>query len=180
MGLELIIFIAAILFGIFLYWRESNGNAAYRFINKMVNSKELQMAPESKKGFVYQQAFLPRLIFVVAVVLVAALVVEFLTPIAVFSSYYGISAFASFAAGTLIGTYLANFVLKSSKVIETQSESLEDKIENVVEKGRDFIEDLRPKDKIEPEDTNSKIEQKPEQEVNEKSARDRLKDKGLM
>ena len=124
MGLELIIFIVAVLFGIFLYWRESNGNGVYRFVNKIVNSKELQMAPKSKKGFIYQQAFLPRLIFVVTLVLVSALIVEFLTPISVFGSYNGISAFSSFAAGTLLGTYLANFVLKSSKVIEDQSESL--------------------------------------------------------
>ena len=41
MGLELVIFIAAILFGIFLYWRESNGNGVYRFFNKILNSKEI-------------------------------------------------------------------------------------------------------------------------------------------
>ncbi|WP_460219060.1 hypothetical protein [Psychroserpens sp. MEBiC05023] len=180
MGLELIIFIVAVLFGIFLYWRESNGNGAYRMLNKIVNSKELQMPADSKKGFVFQQAFLPRLIFVVTIVLVAALIVEFLTPISVFGSYNGISAFSSFAAGTLLGTYLANIVLKSSKVIEEQSESLEDKLENVVEKGKDFIEDLKAKD--------TKVEEKVEEEIKEdivpkadqKSARDRLKDKGLM
>ena len=56
MGIELVIFIAAILFGIFLYWRESNGNNVYRFLNKIVNSKELQMTPDNPKGFVYRQA----------------------------------------------------------------------------------------------------------------------------
>ena len=71
MGLELVIFIAAILFGIFLYWRESNGNGAYRFLNKVVNSKELQMSADNPKGFVFKQAFLPRLIFVVSLVLIA-------------------------------------------------------------------------------------------------------------
>ena len=45
MTLELIVFIASILLGILLYWRESNGNGFYRFINKLVNSKELQMKP---------------------------------------------------------------------------------------------------------------------------------------
>jgi Na+/H+ antiporter NhaC len=180
MGLELIIFIAALLFGIFLYWRESNGNGVYRFVNKMVNSKELQMAPDSKKGFIYQQALLPRLIFVVTLVLVAALIVEFLTPISVFGSYNGISAFASFAAGTLLGTYLANIVLKSSKVIEEQSESLEDKFENVVEKGKDFIEDLKTKDAKVVEEAKKEIKTEPTSKADEKSARDRLKDKGLM
>nr|WP_321245523.1 hypothetical protein [uncultured Psychroserpens sp.] len=180
MGIELVIFIAAILFGIFLYWRESNSNGIYRFINKILNSKELQMAPNSKKGFIYQQSFIPRLLFVVALVLIAALVVEFLTPISVFGSYNGISAFASFAVGTLLGTYLANMVLKSGQVIEAQSESLEDKFETAVEKGKDFIEDLKTRDAKEIEDVTEDINAEPMPKVDEKSARDRLKDKGLM
>nr|WP_321235547.1 hypothetical protein [uncultured Psychroserpens sp.] len=180
MGLELIIFIIAVLFGIFLYWRESNGNGAYRMLNKIVNSKELQMASDSKKGFIYQQAFLPRLIFVVTIVLIAALIVEFLTPISVFGSYNGISAFSSFAAGSLLGTYLANIVLKSSKVIEAQSESLEDKFENVVEKGKDFIEDLKTRDSKIVEEIDEVVKETPKPKADDKSARDRLKDKGLM
>jgi len=180
MGLELIIFIVAVLFGIFLYWRESNGNAVYRFVNKIVNSKALQMSPKSKKGFIYQQAFLPRLIFVVTLVLVSALIVEFLTPISVFGSYNGISAFSSFAAGTLLGTYLANFVLKSSKVIEEQSVSLEGKFDNVVEKSKDFIEDLKTRDAKVVEEAKEEIKVEPKPKTDDKSARDRLKDKGLM
>ncbi len=179
MGLELVIFIVAVLFGIFLYWRESNGNGAYRFVNKIVNSKELQMSADNPKGFVYKQAFIPRLIFIVSLVLIAAVIVEFLTPISVFGSYNGISAFSSFAAGTLLGTYLANFVLKSSKVIEAQSETIEEKFEQVVEKGKDLIEDLKSKDKediVAPEPETKA----PESDTPEKSARQRLKDKGLM
>ncbi|MEH6536086.1 MAG: hypothetical protein V7719_06820 [Psychroserpens sp.] len=180
MGLELIIFIVAILFGIFLYWRESNGNEAYRLVNKIVNSKKLQMTADNPKGFVYKQALLPRLIFVVTLVLIAALIVEFLTPIDVFGSFNGISMFSSFAAGALLGTYLANIVLKSSKVIEKQSESLEDKFENVVEKGKEFIEDLKTKDAKVVEEVKEEIKTEPKPKTDEKSARDRLKDKGLM
>ncbi|WP_298896061.1 hypothetical protein [uncultured Psychroserpens sp.] len=180
MGTDIIIFIVAVLFGIFIYWRESNGNGAYRFINKIVNSKELQMSADNPKGFVYKQAFIPRLIFIVSIVLIAALILEFLTPISVFASYYGVSAFASFASGSLLGTYLANIVIKSSKVIEEQSESLEDKFENVVEKGKEFIDDLKTRDAKVVEDTSEDIQTEPEPKVNEKSARDRLKDKGLM
>jgi hypothetical protein len=180
MGADIIIFIVAILFGIFLYWRESNGNGIYRFVNKMVNSKELQMSSDSKKGFIYQQAFLPRLIFVVTVVLIAALIVEFLTPISIFGSYLGVSAFASFAAGTLLGTYLANIVLKSGQVIEEQSESLEDKFDNAVEKGKDFIEDLKTRDAKVVDEVKEENKAEPKPKVDEKSARDRLKDKGLM
>ena len=69
MGLELVIFIAAILFGIFLYWRESNGNGVYRTLNKIVNSKELQMSGDNSKPFVYKQGIIPRVIFVVSLVL---------------------------------------------------------------------------------------------------------------
>lgn len=182
MGIELVIFIAAILFGIFLYWRESNGNGMYRTLNKIVNSKELQMAPDNPKGFVFKQGLLPRIIFVVTLVLVAALIVEFLTPIAVFSSYNGISAFASFAAGTLIGTYLASFVIKSTEVIEENSDSISDLVGDAVEKGKDFIEDLKIKDADEVEVVNEEIKDttEPKTEADQKSARERLKDKGLM
>ncbi|GAA4882598.1 hypothetical protein GCM10023311_00850 [Flaviramulus aquimarinus] len=175
MGLELVIFIAAILFGIFLYWRESNGNGLYRFLNKVVNSKELQMNADNPKGFVFKQAFLPRLIFVVSLVLIAALIVEFLTPVSVFGSYNGISAFSSFAVGTLIGTYVANFVIKSSKVIEEKSDSIEDVVYDTIEKGKDFIEDLKSKDEQEVIEETKEIPK-----VEQKSARERLKDKGLM
>ncbi len=178
MGIELVIFIAAILFGIFLYWRESNSNNLYRFLNKIVNSKELQMSPNSPKGFVFRQALLPRVIFIVSLVLVAALIVEFLTPLAVFSSYDGISAFASFAVGTLIGTYLANFVIKTSEVVEEKSDSIGDMVDDAVEKGKDFIEDLKTKDAKIAEEVKTEIEPQPEAE--KQSARDRLKDKGLM
>jgi hypothetical protein len=179
MGADIIIFIVAILFGIFLYWRESNSNGTYRFFNKLVNSKDLQMAADSKKGFIYQQAFLPRLIFVVTVVMIAALVVEFLTPISIFGSYLGMSAFASFAAGTLIGTYLANIVLKSGAVLEEQSESLEDKFDTALEKGKDLIEDFKSKTEV-VEETKQEVKVAPKSKNDEKSARDRLKDKGLM
>ncbi|MDO1500702.1 hypothetical protein Q2T40_11215 [Winogradskyella maritima] len=178
MGLELVIFIIAILVGILLYWRESNGNGAYRFLNKMVNSKELQMSEDNPKGFVYQQAFLPRLVFVFALVLFVAVVLEFLTPIAVFSSYNGISAFASFAVGMLIGTYLATFVIKSTKVIDEQSETLGDYVENTIEKGKEVFEDLKNSDNKAVEEAKEEIKNEPE--TDKKSARERLKDKGLM
>lgn len=182
MGLELIIFISAILFGIFLYWRESNGNGAYRMLNKIINSKELQMSAENPKGFVYKQSLLPRIIFIVALVLIAAIILEFLTPISVFSSFNGISAFASFAAGTLLGTYLANIVLKSTEVIEEKSESITDLVGDAVEKGKDFIEDLKSKEAEPVKEVKEEIktEDTKEVEANKKSARERLKDKGLM
>ncbi len=176
MGLDLVIFIAAILLGIFVYWRESQRNALYRFFNKIFNSKELQMKPDNKKGFVYKQAFLPRLVYVVGVLLLIGLAIQFFSPFAIFTSYYGISAFASIVVGVLIGTYVANFVLKSGKVIEEKSDAVEDIVQDTFEKGKDFIEDL--KSKREEEDVVEKTEKVSKTE--EKSARERLKDKGLL
>jgi len=180
MGLELVIFIGAILFGIFIYWRESNGNKLYRFINKIFNSKELQMKPSDKKGFIYKQPFLPRLVYVVALFLICGLILQFLTPFQIFTTYPGISAFSSITVGTLVGTYLANFVLKSGKVIEEKSDSIEDMVNDTIEKGKDFIEDLKTKEETFTERSRSEKPKELSKEAEEKSARERLKDKGLL
>lgn len=182
MGLEIIIFIAAILFGIFLYWRESNGNGFYRFINKMVNSKELQMKPTDKKGFVFRQAFLPRLVYVAGGFLLIGVILQFLTPFKIFSNYYGVSSFASIIVGTLIGTYVSHLVIKSGDVIEEKSDSLEDMVHDTIEKGKDFIDDIKNKDEVVEEikeEPKAETKQEPSK-ADDKSARDRLKDKGLL
>ena len=181
MTLELIVFVASILFGILLYWRESNGNGFYRFVNKLVNSKDLQMTSKDKKGFIFQQSFLLRLVYVTALFLILLLVLKFLIPI----NYTTISIFASMVVGTVIGTYVANFVIKSGDVIEEKSDSLEDMVQDTIEKGKDFIEDVTKKgeDVVEElkEDTKEiKEDIKETLKEKEKSARDRLKDKGLL
>lgn len=181
MGLEVIIFIASILFGIFLYWRESNGNGLYRFINKMVNSKELQMKTSNKKGFVYKQSFLPRLVYVAGAFLFVAVIFQFLTPFKIFSNYYGMSIFASSIVGTLIGTYIANFVFKSGEVIDEKSDSIEDVFNDTIEKGKDFIEDLKENSHKSAEKLETPEESiKQDLKEDTKTARERLKDKGLM
>ncbi len=180
MTIELITFIGAILFGILLYWRESNGNGLYRFVNKLAYSKELQMKPDDKKGFVYQQSLLLRIVFITALFLVAILVTRFLIPIDLAT----ISLFASMIVGTLIGTYVASFVFKSGEVIDEKSDSLEDVVQETIEKGKDFIEDLKNKqnekveETLEVEEEINEITEEPEAE--QKSARERLKDKGLL
>lgn len=178
MGIDIIVFIASILFGIFLYWRESNSNSVYRFFNKIVNSKELQMSPDNPKGFVYKQAFIPRVIFIVTSVLIVGLIIQFLTPIEVFTNYFVLSGFASFATGTLIGTYLANFVIKTTEVVEEKSDSIGDMVEDAVEKGKDLIDDFKNKDEKVIDEAKEELKNEPD--PNKKSARDRLKDKGLM
>lgn len=177
MTLELIVFITAILFGAFLYWRESQGNRFYRFFNKLMYSKELQMKPEEKKGFVYQQNFLLRLIFITFLFLIGIAITRFLIPIDLAT----ISLFASMIAGTLLGTYLAGFIFKSSEVIDDKSDNLEDMVQDTIEKGKDFIEDLKTKNKA-PENVGEvgpkEIKDTPEKP--QKSARERLKDKGYL
>ncbi|MDC1504882.1 hypothetical protein N8475_06825, partial [Winogradskyella sp.] len=124
MSLEIIIFIASILFGIVLYWRESKSNRIYRFFNKIFYAKDLQMDAASKKGFLHQQSFLMRLVYIGVLFLLGIVVVRFLIPIDLAT----LSLFASSIFGTLLGTYLANFVFKSSEVIDEKSDSLLDAV----------------------------------------------------
>ncbi|QVY66942.1 hypothetical protein [Polaribacter sp. Q13] len=170
MTLEIIIFIAAILFGVVIYWRESRTNKIYLFFNKLMNSEELQMKDTDTKGFVFQQNFVLRFVYIAVLFLIGILIVQFLIPI----NYATISLFASMIVGTLIGTYIAGAVFKSSEIIEEQTDSIEEKFNEVVEKGKDFIEDFKTKEAKEVEVT------KEAPKVNEKSARERLKDKGLL
>ena len=176
MTIELIVFVAAILFGALLYWRESNGNKFYRFFNKLMYSKELQMKPEDKTGFFFQQKFLLRLVFVTALFLVAIVVTRFLIPIDLAT----VSLFASMIVGTLLGTYLAAFIFKSSDVIEDKSDDLTHLVKDTIEKGKDFVEDLKAR-QVENDSVQKEIEEEPKSaEKPKKSARERLKDKGLM
>ena len=170
MTLEFIAFIASILLGILLYWRESRSNKVYRFFNKLMNSKELQMKPDDRTGFIYQQKFLLRLVFITGLFLLAILVVRFLIPI----DYGTISMFASAIAGTLIGTYIDGLVLKTSKIIDEKTGVFGEIVNETYEKGKEFVDDLAgEKKKEEPSE-----EKAPKEE--QKSARERLKDKGLL
>ena len=176
MTLELIVFIAAILFGAFLYWRESQGNKLYRFVNKLMYSKKLQMKPDDKKGFVYQQNFLLRLIAVTFLFLIGIVITRILIPIDLAT----ISLFASMIAGTVLGTYLAGFIFKSSEVIDEKSDSLEDIVQDTIEKGKEFVEELKTKDEAVEEHEAASQNEATEQSEPEKSARERLKDKGYL
>ncbi len=160
MTLELLVFIASVLFGVLLYWRESHSNGLYRFFNKLMYSKKLQMKPEDKTGFVYQQSFILRLVFITLLFLILIVLVRFLIPIDLAT----ISLFVSSIVGTLIGTYVAGFIKK----YQTARATVEIKEENVEE-----LPD--------PSGINTPMEPKEETpEGEEKSARERLKEKGLL
>jgi hypothetical protein len=178
MTLEIIVFAAAILFGIVLYWRESKNNKFYRFFNKLTHTKELQLAKDNPKGFLYEQPFLMRLVWIAAVFLLAAIVISLVTPFNAFALQYFVSAIV----GTLAGTYIASafFVTKEGLTKENLIETFQ--------KGKEFIEDIaEPKEKevAEPllkEEIQEEVKQAPKaKEIPEqKSARDRLKDKGMI
>jgi len=175
MTIEIIVFIAAILFGIVLYVRESKNNRVYRFFNKLMHSKELQMADFNKKGFVHEQSFLMRLVWISLFFLLAAIIVSFVTPVNGFYVQY----FASAIVGSLIGTYIASMFFATSKGLKKEN------LEKAIEKGKDFIGEL-----TEGEDTTIEVEatevpepmeaKAVEPEAPKKSARDRLKDKGMI
>ena len=130
------------------------------------------MSPHDSTGFLYQQKFVLRLVFIGMMFLVGILIARFLIPIDIAT----ISVFTSSIVGTLLGTYIGGFILKSEKVIDAQSESLERNFDNAIEQSRDFIKDISNKEPKIIEDVEAQIQKDP----NQKSARERLKDKGLM
>lgn len=177
--IEVIVFITTILFGIVIYVRESKNNRLYRFFNKLMHSKELQMKDDNPKGFVYEQPFLLRLVWVALLFLLVAIIVAFVTP---FNAFY-FQYFASAVVGTLIGTYIAAAFFGASKGLKKEN------IKEAIEKGKDFVEELAEgkKDTIESLPADRQVEAKdvPEKlenqnEPSQKSARDRLKDKGMI
>ena len=165
MTLEIIVFIGAILFGIVWYWRESKSNSMYRLANRITHTKKLQMKPENRKGFVHEQPFLLRLVWITLLFAIAAGVVTFVTPINIFFIQY----FASAIVGTLIGSYVA------SAVIFTRDNTRKENIEKVFDKGKEFVEDLVEGNEkvVEEPEVSKKVKPETEPEV-KKSARDRL------
>ena len=141
MTLEFSIFRAYVLFGVLLYWRESLGNKTYRIFNKLINSKELQMGAADRKGFVYQQSFLARTCFIAAFLLMLLLITQFLILI----SYAVISLFVFLIFGILFGTYIAEFVFKSSEIIKIKIAFLNEKFQKFIRETKSFIGHLQTK-----------------------------------
>jgi len=176
MTLDIIIFISSIVFGVSLYWSETKSNGLYRSINKLTHSKELQMKPENKKGFFVNQEFIPRLIYV-NLIFIIALLFFLLLPFSIRIDFY-----VSAVVGTLIGVYLGGFVVK-------MKDGSEDIFEKVVDTGKEIIEDIKTKgqeaaehltSEETPKQAAEETTEKPVEEAPKKSARERLKDKGLL
>ncbi len=181
MTLEIIIFVLAILLGILLSYRESKNNRLYRFFNTLFNSKELQMKGDNPKGFLYGQNFLMRLIWIIVGYIAVTGILSFVTPINIIY----VQHFASAVVGTLIGTYLTTMFFATSEGLT--KENVIKQAKEAYDKGKDFIEDLtenEAKDPVKEEKSEPATEQKTEHSEEEaapkKSARDRLKDKGMI
>lgn len=172
MTLEIIIFILAILSGIMFYWRESKSNKMYRFFNKMTHSKELQMKAENRKGFIHEQPFLLRLVWVSLLFLLLAVALTVLIPFTVNFLQYFIAAIV----GTIIGSYIASLFLFAAE--RTKKESLEKAFEKGKDMVEDFSEDIR--ENFDPQTKEAEAKQPEADAAPKKSARDRFKDKGMI
>lgn len=172
MTLEIIIFIIALLFGIVWYWRESRNNKLYRLVNKISNTKDLQMKPDNRKGFIHEQAFLIRLVYITLLFAVTAGIVSFVTPINAFYVQY----FASAIVATLLGTYIA------SAFLFAQQKTKKENLEKTFQKGKDIVEDFTEsiKNELKEEAPKTSTELAEPESEPKKSARDRFKDKGMI
>jgi len=173
--LELIIFVSSLVFGITIYWIESKNNKLYRIVDKLINSKELQMPANSKKGFIVQQGFMPRFIFV-NVFLILSLLIVLVLPLInnIGLQYHYVSALL----GIMVGIYIANFVIevkdKSEEIIDKVVDTSKDIIDDITTKGKEAAESFSSKEETPQEETST------EPEPPKKSGRERLKDKGLL
>ena len=172
MTLEIIVFILAILFGILFYWRESKSNKLYRFFNKLTHSKKLQMHADNRKGFIHKQPFLLRLVWVSLLFLLLGVALTILIPFTVNYLQYFVAAIV----GSLIGTYIASIFLFA------QEKTKKEHLEKAYEKGKDIIEDISEdvKESFVTDKEPVETETPKPAKTPKKSARDRLKDKGMI
>lgn len=173
MTLEIIVFTIAILFGIVIYWREAKSNKLYRFFNRLMYARDLQMKADNRKGFVHKQVFLMRLVWITLLFVLAAAVLSFATPINVIFLQYFVSAIV----GTLVGTYIASLFIFTAEGFK--KDNIKKNLEKAYDKSKDFIEDITDGESDSVPEQESKKVDEPDSKP-QKSARDRLKDKGMI
>jgi hypothetical protein len=130
------------------------------------------MHADNKKGFIHQQPFLLRLVWVSLLFLLIGVALTILIPFTVNYLQYFVTAIV----GSLIGSYIASIFLLAKE--KTKKEHLE----KAYEKGKDIIEDISEdvKDSFDTDKKPVEIETPKPEESPKKSARDRLKDKGMI
>ena len=178
MILETIIFILSSVLGLWVMWRESQGNTVYRTFNKFLNSKKSKgrMLDSDKKGFFYQRKFLTRCGNLFLLSIVFSIIMYYL-PIML-----TIQLNVAFFVGFLIGIYVAELL----PAIKSITENPQDALHEVFNDGKEIIKDLSKgkktevkNTKVEPQD-DSEVKTEEQQSQPQKSARDKLKDKGLL
>ena len=131
------------------------------------------MKPENKKGFVHQQDFLLRLVYITLLYLVVAALIAIALPFVFNYIQYFISAIVA----TVLGTYIASLFLFARE--KTKKENLEKAYNKGKESIGEFTQDIR--NNFEPEkEIETPLKPTSEPEVPKQSARDRLKDKGMI
>ena len=130
--LELIILLASVTFGIAIYWLEYQNNGMYRAVNKLTHSSETQMKATNKKGFIIQQSFVPRLIYVNVLFIVLYLIAYFLLPFITLSLGY----YSTTIVGTMIGIYIGQFLLGIKSTSEDVIDKAHDTGKDIVDKGK--------------------------------------------
>lgn len=177
MFLEIIVFIAAILLGVLIYWRESRSNGFFRAYNAFINKKETRMEVTDRKGFFYQRAIVYRILN--ALLLAAAIgMIVYYTP--VLNNHILEIALAAFV-GIIVGTYLAAALPTVKRAVDNPLEALKD----AGKAGREIVSDLSEtaSEKIK-EDTIKKEPLEDSEDKNaepkKESARDRMKRKGYL
>lgn len=171
-------FIAAILLGVLIYWRESRSNGIFRGYNAFINKKETRMAPTDRKGFFYMRPLIYRVLNALLLAIVIG-IVTYYTPI--LNNHILEISLASFA-GILAGSYLAAALPAVKKAVDNPLEALQD----VGEAGKEIISDLSNsatehiKEKtIDNEEIKPDAKEEAE-EPKKETARERMKRKGYL
>lgn len=177
MFLEIIIFIAALLLGVLIYWRESRSNGLFRAYNAFINKKETRMEATDRKGFFHLRPLIYRVLNALLLAIAVGIIVYYLP---LLNNHILQIALAAFV-GIVLGTYLAAALPTVKRAVDNPLEALQD----VGEAGKEIISDLSEtaaerikKEPVEKE-IEKKLEEQPKEEKKE-TARERMKRKGYL
>jgi hypothetical protein len=134
MFLSSLTFIAAILLGVLIYWRESRSNGIFRAYNAFINKKETRMEASDRKGFFYQRPIVYRVINALLLAVVIGIITYYLPFL---NNHLLEIALASFV-GIIAGSYLAAALPTVKRAVDNPLDALQD----VGNAGKEIISDL--------------------------------------
>ncbi len=175
--LDFIVFIASILFGVLIYWRESRSNSIFRGYNTFINKKETRMEASDRKGFFYQRSIVYRLLNVLFLTILFGMIV-YNTPLL---NKHILEVSLSFFVGVLAGTYLAAALPTVKRAVDNPLDALKD----VGNAGKGVLTDLTETATEKLTEKKSEKIAPPEKEVEteepkKETARERMKRKGYL